>query len=470
VKIMWEYIYKTFIESRKSRNEVDSLDNVINRWRKQRVKTIMRWGLFLTSPAIIFAGIYYIRLEEWAQLFLIVGAFLIFVIFSFISIPFEIHAATMVITSILFYYSTLSFVGVRGVAGTFLIASFLLAIMLLGSRAAVITMSITVSLMLIIGTGVVSEFITLRLLFDQRDPYIWILNGGIPIMMALVIGAGLKSIRNEIDAFHERERVAKAELYAERAILEDRVVERTLELQNSNQKLSQAYDTLKANQEKLLYSEKMATIGRLTAGIAHELNTPLAAIQASMYELEKLTTEYKVSIEDIQVTQENHYEIVDEMEQSIAISTRCSERCSNFVQSVKSQTQDYEKSSYKQFDVYQAIDDALQLLSQVQRREDCQTIFNPPTNKIVLYGSPESFTRVIINLVANAIDASKPKGGGEITIHLSTDEQNVLLQIRDDGIGIPDDVMPRVFEPMFTTKPFGEGSGLGLSTSELKFS
>jgi signal transduction histidine kinase len=69
----------------------------------------------------------------------------------------------------------------------------------------------------------------------------------------------------------------------------------------------------------------------------------------------------------------------------------------------------------------------------------------------------------VTNLVTNAIDASRPKGGGPIVLSLSQSEGTVLLKVQDEGHGIPDDIMNRIFDPMFTTKPFGEGTGLGLS-------
>jgi signal transduction histidine kinase len=80
-----------------------------------------------------------------------------------------------------------------------------------------------------------------------------------------------------------------------------------------------------------------------------------------------------------------------------------------------------------------------------------------------IFGLPGRLAQVVTNLVTNAIDASRPKGGGSIVLWLGPKAGQVELRVTDAGTGIPPEIMKRIFDPMFTTKPFGEGTGLGLS-------
>jgi signal transduction histidine kinase len=213
----------------------------------------------------------------------------------------------------------------------------------------------------------------------------------------------------------------------------------------------------------LLISEKMASLGRLTAGIAHEMNTPLAATRAALKELTELTAEYVSSTGDAQVTPADHLEIAAEMQRSIDLATRAADRAASFVRSVKFQTRDLQPSERQQFDAVATIRDALLLLSYDVRKNGCSLSFEPSHERIQLYGSPTQLGQVITNLVTNAIDACVAKGGGPITVRLTRLGQAVSLQVTDQGCGIPPDNLRRIFDPMFTTKPLGRGTGLGLS-------
>ncbi len=227
--------------------------------------------------------------------------------------------------------------------------------------------------------------------------------------------------------------------------------------------LEEAYQTLRDGQEKLLISEKMASLGRLTAGIAHEMNTPLAAARAALVELEKLADEYAASIDDASVTPVDHHEIAKDMRRSSQIAQRALERAAGYVRSIKFQTRDLDASERHRFDAAAAIQDALLLLSYGLRKTGCTIHFECGDDPPPLVGSPAKLGQVVTNLVSNAIDASTVKGGGPITIRLARADQEVTLQVIDQGCGIAPENLPRIFEPMFTTKPLGQGTGLGLS-------
>jgi signal transduction histidine kinase len=222
-------------------------------------------------------------------------------------------------------------------------------------------------------------------------------------------------------------------------------------------------DDLAKNQERLLISEKMAALGRLTAGMAHEMNTPLAAVRTALDELSGLVEEYEGSVGDASVTPEDHGAIAHEMSEAIRVATSAAEKVAGFVYGIKFQTRDLPTQEYRLFNAVPVVTDTLLLLNHALRKVACNVAFEHSSGSIELFGSPGRLAQVITNLVTNAIDASRPKGGGPIVLSLSQSDGIVLLKVADQGHGIPEEIINRIFDPMFTTKPFGEGTGLGLS-------
>jgi PAS domain S-box-containing protein len=229
------------------------------------------------------------------------------------------------------------------------------------------------------------------------------------------------------------------------------------------QELEQAYHTLQANQAQLLISEKMASLGRLTAGIAHEMNTPLAAVRAALAEIDKLINEYQTSIGDADVTPDDHRGIAQEMAQSVRLAGSAAERAAGFVRGIKTQTRDLAAHESQTFNAVPMIRETLLLLGHTLRAGKCKVEFEPAVEKVELDGSPGRLAQVITNLITNAVDACAAKGGGTISVRLIARATEVELQVSDTGSGIPPEIMPKIFDPMFTTKPFGQGTGLGLA-------
>lgn len=226
--------------------------------------------------------------------------------------------------------------------------------------------------------------------------------------------------------------------------------------------LEQAYTTLHRDQEKLLLAEKMASLGRLTAGIAHEMNTPLATVRAALVELGTLIREYQSSIGDSQVTPADHAAIAAEMLAASRLADSAAERAATFVRGIKSQTRDLAPHERQQFNAVTIVSEALTLLGHALRQGQCTASFLPAHDSLELYGAPGRLAQVVTNLVTNAIDASAPQGG-LIELRLMKMTNGVDLVVSDQGSGISPEHLPKIFDPMFTTKPFGEGTGLGLT-------
>lgn len=235
------------------------------------------------------------------------------------------------------------------------------------------------------------------------------------------------------------------------------------ELQVRAGQLQEAYGALQDNQQRLLSAEKMASLGRITANIAHEMNTPLAAVRAALVEIDKRAVEYEASVGDQEVTPEDHRQIAAEMRAAIQLARSASERAAGFVRGIKTQTRDLAPQEKLRFDPVPVIEESLLLLSYELRRASGGVRFEPPERPIELLGTPGRLAQIVTNLVTNALDALPEVGEGAVTLTLTADDHVARLEVQDTGSGIPSELRDKVFEPMFTTKPLGQGTGLGLS-------
>jgi signal transduction histidine kinase len=227
--------------------------------------------------------------------------------------------------------------------------------------------------------------------------------------------------------------------------------------------LERAHRALRENQEKLLISERMASLGRLTAGMAHEMNTPLAAVRAALGELIKLVSEYKASIDAPDITPADHLEIAREMEAAAKLADSAAHRVAGFVRGIKAETRDLSSKEYCHFDPVPVIEETLLLLSHAARAANCTVTLKPESPTLDLFGSPSRLAQVVTNLVTNAIDASAEKGGGPIELVLGSWDRGLELRVTDQGSGIAPENLGKIFYPMYTSKPFGVGTGLGLT-------
>ncbi len=226
--------------------------------------------------------------------------------------------------------------------------------------------------------------------------------------------------------------------------------------------LKNANSTIQKNQQQLLISEKMASLGRLTAGIAHEMNTPIATVRAALEEQARLTEEYCESIGDASVTAKDHLEIASDMKKSLGLAKKASERAASFIRSIKNQTRESKAADKVEFDIVAGVKETLTLLDFSLRPKAVRIKISGSPGPIYICGQPGQFSQVITNLVNNSIDAL-PQSDGEIELIFDNNGQTCALTVKDNGQGIPAEIQSRIFDPLFTTKRFGEGTGLGLT-------
>ena len=269
----------------------------------------------------------------------------------------------------------------------------------------------------------------------------------------------------------DREKEKSEIMNQQKELLEKQVEERTAELKRS-------LEELKSTQKQLIQSEKMASLGELTAGIAHEIQNPLNFINNFSEVNSELIGEMKEELSKGKIEEAKTIsDDIDENEKKIIFHGKRADAI------VKGMLQHSRSSSgvKEPTDINALADEYLRLAYHGLRAKDktfnatMKTDYDQSIGNINII--PQDIARVILNLITNAfyvVDEKKktsraPEGGVsyEPTVSVSTKKMgdNVLIRVGDNGNGIPQNVLDKIFQPFFTTKPTGQGTGLGLSMS-----
>ncbi len=269
---------------------------------------------------------------------------------------------------------------------------------------------------------------------------------------------------------------ANAELSHANEHLEEQVEARTHDLRK-------ALDELRASQAQLIQSEKMASLGQMVAGVAHEINTPLGyarsnaqIVRDALGELRGLCAAHDRALaaltgeaSDAEVAEAVATarqlaqtvaadELGAELDNLLADTDHGLEQIAELVASLKDFSR-VDRSRTDLFDVNAGIDAALKIAqNQLKHRIEVKRAYSPLPQ---IECSPSQLNQVFLNLITNAAQAIE--GPGRIFVHTAAGADGVVIRILDTGSGIPEDVRARIFEPFFTTKPVGQGTGLGLS-------
>jgi signal transduction histidine kinase len=292
----------------------------------------------------------------------------------------------------------------------------------------------------------------------------------VPLMVGPVVRGALLVARSDGAppiAPDDVEALAHVAAYAAIAIENSRLFRAQTEaadaLRAQRAELERAYHDLGASQQQLLVSEKMAALGRITAGIAHEINSPLGGILNGLEIVRAYATEYRDSVRDPEVTADDHEAIAADMLEALALTETATRRVAQFVRSIKAQTRAGEPGGGgARFDAAAEVQSTLPLLDHHLRQRGI-TVEAALETGLVVAGDPGKFGLVVQNLVSNAADAY---GGaaGSVALRLFRDDLHAVFEVEDGGSGIAEEIRGRVFDYLFTTKEIGRGTGLGLST------
>ena len=223
--------------------------------------------------------------------------------------------------------------------------------------------------------------------------------------------------------------------------------------------------TIEDNQSMLMEKERLASLGQMIGGIAHNLKTPIMSIAGATEGLTDLTKEYDISIGDPTVTNEDHHAIVKDMNEWIDKIKEYTEYMSNVITAVKGQAVNFADETSDSFTINESIKYIDVLMKHelknalVSLNVDIQTDPN-----ISIKGNINSFVQVINNLISNAIQAYSNQTNKVIDFIITKENNNIKFIIQDYGSGIPKSVQDRLFKEMITTKG-KNGTGLGLFMS-----
>ena len=256
------------------------------------------------------------------------------------------------------------------------------------------------------------------------------------------------SLANEFDVMLDllSERKLLIQSWAEE--LEAKVDERTSELKQKNTELTQTISVLQKTRQQLVIAEKLAALGELTAGVAHEINNPTAVMLGN---LDVIVEEMGSSLEPVQ----------DEIDLVIKQIYRIKGITNNLLQYAKPDTY----AGYMiETDVDEVINETLKLVHHLRSEINYNIEFLSHSTLLISINQQE-LQQVLVNLIGNAIQAL-PEMNGSITISTQDIQKNgVLISIQDNGHGMNEESISKAFNPFYTTKTQGEGTGLGLSIS-----
>lgn len=257
-----------------------------------------------------------------------------------------------------------------------------------------------------------------------------------------------------IDRYKQKVKHKKMELIDINKHLEEKVNEKTKELKNINEQLEQKVQVeLSKNRQKealLMQQSKMASVGEMISSIIHQWKQPLGIISVA-------SSGMKLQIEMDDINKDEFIESTQNISEQIKHMTQTMDDFQNF----------FKQTPKKEYEVSDIARDAVILVNDIFKSKGIE--INLKTEKeAVVYGYPNELIQVILNILNNARDIILEKNPDiyKIDIEIFQDDKNVFISIKDYAGGIPKDIIDRIFEPYFTTKPEDKGTGIGLYMSK----
>jgi len=247
------------------------------------------------------------------------------------------------------------------------------------------------------------------------------------------------------------------------------------ELRKAYQALRQAHDDLKRTQSQLLHAEKMVSLGRLVAGVAHELNNPISFVLGNVLSLQRYGNRLQTYLDAVHGTAAAADPALSELREQLRIDRivadmphlidgmiEGAERTRDIVDALK-RFSAVDKMTPEQVNLNDVVERSVRWVVQSAPTRFAVDVQLPPN--LHCAGSSGQLQQVVMNLVQNACDATAEQRDARLSINGKVDQGAVVLQFADNGPGIPPEHLSHLFEPFFTTKPVGQGTGLGLSIS-----
>ena len=240
---------------------------------------------------------------------------------------------------------------------------------------------------------------------------------------------------------------------------------------NEIQKLTKTYvDQLHSSQETLMESERLASLGQLIGGIAHNLKTPIMSISGALEGLTNLIKEYEDSIDDPEVNSQDHHDIAKDMSEWVSKIKDYTEYMSDIITAVKGQAVTLSETTAVHFTLDELVKRVNILMKHELKNAIIYLNISMKTDEhTVINGEINSLVQVINNMISNAIQAYNGEQNKNIELILESDNKNVYIRVKDYASGMPQNVQDKLFKEMITTKgKNGTGLGLYMSYSTIK--
>ncbi len=307
------------------------------------------------------------------------------------------------------------------------------------------------------------------------------------VLLSIALADKINTLKKEKDssqaqALFESEKNAEL-IKTQNVLLETKVVERTSELNELNGELTSAISDLKGAQAQLVESEKMASLGQLTAGIAHEINNPINFVISNVKPLKRDVAMLVDAFSQVeQMLREQHPDdnivntinkLKEELEYDYLTTeidfllkgiSEGSERTAEIVKGLRIFAR-VDENDLKTTNIHDGIDSTIIIVNTLL--SDKITVEKDYGPLSVIECFPGKLNQAFLNIISNGIHAIKSRigeqSGGKISIRTWVEGDDFNVSIRDNGCGMPEEVRNKIFEPFYSTKDVGEGTGLGLS-------
>ncbi len=244
--------------------------------------------------------------------------------------------------------------------------------------------------------------------------------------------------------------------------LEDKVNQRTEALRESNQELLSTLETLHQYQNQLVESEKMASLGDMVAGVAHEVNTPIGLGVTSSSLLYDKLTEIKQAFENKTLRSSQLKRFLEEGNENLEIIMRNLKRAADLITSFKQVAVDQSSAEQRSFNFKNLLNEVTLTLAPQLRNTPYEIKIDCPEN-LEIISKPGALNQILVNLIVNSlIHGFENRDHGVISITVIDLNNQIHIQYKDDGMGISPEIKNKIFDPFITTKRGAGGSGLGM--------
>ncbi|GLS90696.1 sensor histidine kinase [Psychromonas marina] len=244
--------------------------------------------------------------------------------------------------------------------------------------------------------------------------------------------------------------------------LEEKVTKRTAALTDSNQQITQTLEQLKRTQQTLVESEKMASLGGLVAGVAHEINTPIGISVTAASFLQDEINHLSEKLSNNSLSRSYVENLIGRVGESNRLLNTNLKRAADLISSFKQVAVDQSSEACYSFKLEENVNQVVTSLKHKLKQTRCNVFIDCP-EALSIYSFPGSFAQIYSNLILNSLihGFEDWEGKREIYINIQLRDKTLQIDYRDTGKGIPDDIAMRIFDPFVTSKRGSGGSGLG---------